>query len=204
MKGGAGRSTLSTNLAGELAKAGKTVLIDCDMPQGTSASWYAIRRSAMPTGNLLADTAASHQDLVRKVDLHQDADYLVLDCPPRIAEMSRAALLLADLALVPVGASVAEVWATSDVVELIEQANRVKPVEVRMVWTRYRAQTKLARELSAMAGEALGLKAMKAALGLRVAYPEALGEGKTVMELYDAAAKAELTELVAELQSIVR
>ncbi|MCB1997034.1 MAG: ParA family protein, partial [Rhodoferax sp.] len=41
VKGGAGRSTVATNLAGELAKIGRTVLIDCDMPQGTSASWYA-------------------------------------------------------------------------------------------------------------------------------------------------------------------
>ena len=43
VKGGAGRSTVSTNLAGELSKLGKTVLIDCDMPQGTSASWYSVR-----------------------------------------------------------------------------------------------------------------------------------------------------------------
>lgn len=44
LKGGAGRSTVSTNLAGELSKSGKTVLIDCDMPQGTSASWFAVRQ----------------------------------------------------------------------------------------------------------------------------------------------------------------
>jgi len=31
VKGGAGRSTVSTNLAGELSKLGKTVLIDCDI-----------------------------------------------------------------------------------------------------------------------------------------------------------------------------
>ena len=36
--GGAGRSTVSTNLAEELSKQAKTMLIDCDMPQGTSAS----------------------------------------------------------------------------------------------------------------------------------------------------------------------
>ena len=38
--------------------------------------------------------------------------------------MTRAALVLADLCLVPVGASVAEIWATSDVLELVEQAKR--------------------------------------------------------------------------------
>jgi len=32
VKGGAGRSTVSTNLAGELSKIGKTMPIDCAMP----------------------------------------------------------------------------------------------------------------------------------------------------------------------------
>jgi len=53
VKGGAGRSTVSTNLAGELSKLGKTVLIDCDMPQGTSASWYAISNLIRHWGGML-------------------------------------------------------------------------------------------------------------------------------------------------------
>ncbi len=44
VKGGARRSIVSTNLAGELSKSAQTVLIDCDMPQGTSTSWFAVRQ----------------------------------------------------------------------------------------------------------------------------------------------------------------
>ena len=132
MKGGAGRSTLSTNLAGELSKVGKTVLIDGDMPQGTSASWFTVRQEATATNDLVSklktDTATTHKELLSKVEQHQDADFIILDCPPRIAEMTRAALVLSDLCLVPVGASVAEIWATSDVLELVEQAKKVRPV----------------------------------------------------------------------------
>lgn len=109
MKGGAGRSTLSTNLAGELSKVGKTVLIDGDMPQGTSASWFTVRQEATATNDLVSklktDTATTHKELLSKVEQHQDADFIILDCPPRIAEMTRAALVLSDLCLVPVGAS---------------------------------------------------------------------------------------------------
>lgn len=207
VKGGAGRSTLSTNLAGELSKVGKTVLIDGDMPQGTSASWFAVRQEATTTGataNLKTDTATTHKELMSKVERHQDADFIILDCPPRIAEMTRAALVLADLCLVPVGASVAEIWATSDVLELVEQAKKVRPVDVRMIWTRHRPHTKLAKELTAMATQELGLPILKTALALRVAYMEALGAGLTVAELPDANAKAELRELVAEVREIVR
>ena len=87
VKGGAGRSTVSTNLAGELSKMGKTVLIDCDMPQGTSASWFSVREQAGKAGNLIADTATNHRELVAKVEQYQDADFIVLDGPPRIAEL---------------------------------------------------------------------------------------------------------------------
>ena len=114
VKGGAGRSTVSTNLAGELSKQGKTVLIDCDMPQGTAASWFAVRQQAGKAGNLIADTVTNHRELVAKVEQYQDADFIVLDGPPRIAELTKAILILADLCLIPVGASAAEIWATSD------------------------------------------------------------------------------------------
>ena len=50
---------MSTNLAAELSKQGKTVLIDCDMPKGTSASWYAVRDQAGKAGTLIADTATT-------------------------------------------------------------------------------------------------------------------------------------------------
>ncbi len=82
------------------------------------------------------------------MEQYQDADFIVLDGPPRIAELTRAIPVLADLCLIPVGASTAEIWATSDLLALVEEAKRVKPVNARMVWTRYRQHTRLAQELS--------------------------------------------------------
>lgn len=209
VKGGAGRSTVSTNLAGELAKLGKTVLIDCDMPQGTSASWFAVRQQAetrqsqLFSENLIADTATNHRELVAKVEQHADADYIVLDGPPRGAELTKAILVLADLCLAPVGASAAEIWATGDLLELVKQANQIKPVLARMVWTRYRANTRLAQELSALAGDTLGLTPLSTSLALRVAYTEALGRGLTVAELADASAKAEIKALTNEIENLL-
>ena len=204
VKGGAGRSTVSTNLAGELSKVGRTVLIDCDMPQGTAASWFAVREQAGKAINLEADTATNHRELVAKVEQHQAADFIVLDGPPRIAELTRAILVLADLCLVPVGASRAEIWATSDLLALIEEAKKVKLVNARMVWTRYRPQTRLDQELTEMAKKELGLSALGTSLGMRVAYMEALGEGLTVAELSDPSARVEVTFLVNECQKLIK
>ena len=204
VKGGAGRSTVSTNLAGELSKLGKTVLIDCDMPQGTSASWFSVREQAGKAGNLIADTATNHRELVAKVEQYQDADFIVLDGPPRIAELTRAILVLADLCLIPVGASAAEIWATSDLLALIEEAKQVKPVNARMIWTRYRPNTKLAQELSELATKELGLAALTTTLGMRVTYMQALGEGLTVAELADQSAKVEARSLVEEVKKLLK
>jgi chromosome partitioning protein len=204
VKGGAGRSTVSTNLAGELSKLGKTVLVDCDMPQGTSASWYAVRHQAGKAGALIADTATSYRELVSKVEQYADADYIVLDGPPRIAELTRATLVLADICLIPVGASTAEIWATGDILTLIEEASKVRPVNARMVWTRYRPHTKLAQGLTELAKKELGLKALGTSLGMRVSYMEALGEGLTVAELADPSAKAEVKLLVNEVKQLLK
>lgn len=208
VKGGTGRSTVSTNLAGELAKKGKTVLIDCDQPQATSTSWYAVRSQQGLTqdllGGLQADTASSHQELVAKVEQHAKADYIVLDGPPRLAELTRAILILADANIVPVGASTAEIWATSDLVELVKEAKAIRPIVARMLWTRYRANTKLAQELAELASKELGLAAMETVLGMRVAYMVALGEGLTVAETTDRTAKAECISLVEETLKLTK
>lgn len=120
------------------------------------------------------------------------------------AELTRAILVLADLCLIPVGASAAEIWATSDLLALIEEAKQVKPVNARMVWTRYRGHTRLAQELSELATKELGLDALSTTLGMRVAYMEALGGGLTVGELSEPSAKAEVKSLIDEIQKLLR
>ncbi|NYT79863.1 ParA family protein [Alcaligenaceae bacterium] len=206
VKGGTGRSTIATNLAGELSKHGSTVLIDCDMPQGTSASWFVVREESKRNlfGSLKVDTAINHRELVIKVEQYADTDYIVLDGPPRIAEMTRAALVLADLCLVPVGASKAEIWATSDILELIKEARQVKPINARMLWTRHRPHTKLAQELTELATKELGLTALKSTLGMRVAYMEALGDGLTGAEMPDPHARTEIENLINEAKVLLK
>jgi len=201
LKGGVGRSTIATNLAGELSRANNVALLDCDMPQGTSASWAAIRYQVKPNQKLSTDTVSSHPELVDKVEaLQGKTDFIILDSPPRIATMARALLMLADLTIIPVGVSAAEVWACSDVMELLKEAREIREVEAYLLWSRYRSYTRLAQELHTDAEKELGLPAMKTTLGYRTAYAEALGRGLTVGELKDPSARRELVSLVVEVK----
>ena len=201
VKGGTGRSTIATNLAGELARKGKVLLIDCDMPQGTSASWVAMRK----IGDVTPAIAESHTALVQVIEAHLSMhDFIVLDGPPRIAAMTRAIMLLSDLTLIPIGASAAEVWATSDIVPIVEDARTIRPdLNTKLVWNRYRGYTRSAKEISRAAGRELGLTALKTKISYRVAYSDALAAGRTVAETTDKIAKSEIQALTREVTRLL-
>ena len=102
VKGGVGRSTVSTNLAATLSKKHTTTLIDCDLPQGTASSWFALRSANNSLDNLAFAAAEEHNEMIEQVQ-SCNTDYIVLDAPPRIAEVTRAMLMLCDLITIPVG-----------------------------------------------------------------------------------------------------
>ncbi|RNC66038.1 MAG: ParA family protein [Desulfuromonadales bacterium] len=206
VKGGVGRSTIATNLAAILSLKKPTALIDCDLPQGTSASWYAVRQTEVPQKNLTLATARNHRELVSLAgELVRDHRYLIIDGPPRIAEMTRAILVMSTLCLVPLGASAAEIWSTADLLGTIEEARRLAHhVDARIVWNRFRGQTREAQELSEAARQELGLRELTARLGYRVAYSEALARGLSVDEWLDRTAHAEMRALADEVKQILK
>ena len=206
VKGGVGRSTIATNLAAVFSEKAPTALIDCDLPQGTSASWYAVRKSELPPTNLTLATVRDYRELVAKAkELSGDHRYLIIDAPPRIAEMTRAIIVMSTLCLVPLGASAAEIWSTADLVETINAAREYRAdIDVRIVWNRFRANTREAVELSEAARKELGLRELATRLGYRVAYSEALARGLAVSEWLDKTAHAEVAELASEVKGILK
>lgn len=202
VKGGAGRSTLATNLAAALSAEAPTALIDADVPQGTSASWGALREQAGRQGRLTVTGVADHRALVSKArELVANHEYVIIDGPPRLAEVTRVILVMSRLCLVPLGASAAEIWATSDLVKTIAEArNRRLDINACIVWNRFREYTRSARELSEVAEDELGLPALHSKLGYRVAYAEAMARGLSVAEWPDRQAQAEFAALVSEIR----
>lgn len=201
VKGGAGRSTIATNLTGMMASHKRVALIDCDIPQASAASWASIRQ-----GNITTATAADHVQLIAEIErLKGEHDLIVIDAPPRIAEITKIILMLSDLCLIPLGASAVEIWATADLLKTIEAAREIKSdIDTRIIWNRFRASTKSAQELSQAANDVLGIKELKTKLGYRVAYSEAMARGMTVLEWTDRTARDEMLALGKELEKILK
>lgn len=207
VKGGVGRSTIATNLAAIFSVKRPTALIDCDLPQGTSASWFAVRKATRPTpGNLTLATAHDYRELVvRARELAADHDYLIIDAPPRIAEMTRAIVIMSTLSLVPLGASAAEIWSTADLLPTIAAARQHRPdIDARIVWNRFRGYTREALDISDAARKELGLGELMTRLGYRVAYSEALARGLAAHEWQDRTAHGEIQTLAAEVMGILK
>lgn len=205
-KGGAGKSTLAIALATELHRLGySTLLVDAD-PQGTASTWGDVAAElaedvpdyTYPT--VVAMGSNLHKQLPA---LASNYDFTVIDCPGRIDERQRAALAIADLALVPVTPDTSDVWALSESLELINQAQVFRPeLAAFLVLNKLRASTAeahSAREIFAPAG----LPILDAELGYRVAFGRFAHEGVGVVE-FEPGGKAaeEIKALTREVLTI--
>ena len=195
-KGGAGKTTLAIHLADTLARRGRRVLlVDAD-EQATASKWAALRAdSAFPVVGLPRPTL--HTELP---SIAADYEDVVLDAPPRIHSVARSVVLAADVIVVPVQPSPADVWATTETLELIAEGrafnSRLRPM---MAITRRIARSALARDVRG-ALSSLDVPVLRADLGQRVVFAEALASGRTVADVApNSPAARELEALVDEI-----
>ncbi|EXF45896.1 cobyrinic acid a,c-diamide synthase [Pseudomonas sp. BAY1663] len=126
-KGGVGKTTLATHIAGELAMRGQSVvLLDAD-PQGSSLDWTQ-RRSQQGLPRLFSAVGLARETLHQEApELARRADHVIIDGPPRIAALARSALLAAERVLIPVQPSPYDLWASAEMVALIREAQVFRP-----------------------------------------------------------------------------
>ena len=107
-KGGTGKSTLSIAAALALAQAGRRVLLlDADY-QGTSSEWG--NRFALRFG---LEARSQVQPIVH-TEVQRFAgqfDWVVVDGPPSLSEMTESILRASDVVIIPVRPALPDVWA---------------------------------------------------------------------------------------------
>jgi len=202
-KGGVGKTTLTMAVAGTLSEWGQRVLVvDADL-QGTASRWWA---DAVP--DLLAMRVVSLGDagerLHEKVRPHIPGhDWIFIDCPPSVeSRAAQSALLIADLVVIPVIPSPADLWATQYMRRLVQEASKVNPDLRAVLVANMLPHTNLGKEALAALAD-LDLPVATSTLGLRTAYREAAIEGVPVQRLGSRARDA-INEIEALTNEIVR
>ena len=123
---------------------------------------------------------------------------MIIDTPPKIDSDLRPALRTASLVLVPVASSHVDLWATEGVLDLARREKRAAVI----VLNRVRANTRLGAEVEAAAGE-LGAELADGRLANRVAYAEALGQGRGVADGPAGPARDEIMALADEVLAML-
>ena len=141
-KGGVGKSTLSTNLAGKLAHAGHAVMLgDVDRQQSARA-WLAIRPDHLPK---IASWDVDQDDVVRPP---KGTTHVVLDTPAGLhGKRLDMAMKVADKVLVPLQPSLFDIQATHAFVAELLAHKRSDKVSVALVGMRTKEGTISADQL---------------------------------------------------------
>lgn len=205
-KGGAGKSTLTMQLAGGLARRSlRVAVVDLD-PQETALRWSHAAPEDKPFPARVTSLEGAPGDLhdfLKKAG--RERDLVLLDCPPSIEHaVTLAALREADLALVPVVPSPADLWSTKGVERLILQVQAARPqLRAALVPNRV-ARTNLAWDVLDVMRD-FSLPVLGAALSQRIAFAQSAVIGGTVHQMGRSGAEAarEVDRLVVEVLKLI-
>ena len=144
-KGGSGKTTLATNLAGYLAKQNQRVVMwDLDQ-QKSSLNWLALRSPKLPAITRLGlERSETSQRVMEK------NDWLILDSPAGIRGKNLShALKLAHKIIVPVQPSVFDMVATRDFIDrlMVEKTIKKRKAFIGIVGMRVDPRTRAASTL---------------------------------------------------------
>ena len=115
-KGGSGKTTIATHLARAIQLKGFSVLLVDSDPQGSSRDWAAVNpENPVPVVGI--DRPTIERDLKRIAD----KDYVIIDGAPQAADLAISAIKASDIIIIPVQPSPYDIWATSDLVDLVKQ-----------------------------------------------------------------------------------
>lgn len=189
-KGGVGKSTLAAHLAVAFAQQGySTMLFDTD-PQGTCTHWHAQRKK-----DDIGLVATSGWRLTRDLSMARETnDVIIIDTPPHAEMDIKVSVRAADLVLVPMQPSPADVWAVKQTFRTISSESRQCLAVLNRVVHRANITEETKQKL-----QQYEIPVAEQELGNRVLFAASMESGLTVLDGFANPSQIEITNLVRQL-----
>lgn len=204
LKGGSGKTTISVNIAVELARRNKkVVLIDADPNNQNAVKWSGMRPENLP---LVTTVSITDPNALRKnlPDLKSRYDFVLIDGTPALAVLTGTIMLCSDLTILPLRSSTWDVWAFDEkFIPKLEDARALRPdLDCRILRNAVDKRKTISKDVMEVI-EDYDIPIMDSSVGDRTIFEKSPMEGKGVCECKDLDAIYEITELVNECENIL-
>lgn len=177
-KGGSGKTTIATHLARAFQLFNSSVLLIDSDPQGSARDWAAVRDDQP-----LTVVGIDRPTIVRDLKNIGHKDFIIIDGAPQASDLAVSAIKASDIVLIPVQPSPYDIWATSELVDLVKQRIEVTDGKMKasFIVSRVIKGTKIGNEVTDTLSE-YGLPVLESKITQRVVYPSTAAIGKTVLD----------------------
>lgn len=174
-KGGVGKTTTTLNLGAALLEVGKSVLF-VDLDAQRDLSIYA---PSLPDCEFLSPAPSELASAIGSVKV----DFVLIDCPPALVQESAAALLVSDLALVPLQAQYAAARGLARILEAAQEARARgnARLDLRILLTLFDSRKGHCHEIEAQTRAAFGKSVFETVARDLAVFPDAAAAHQSVL-----------------------
>lgn len=202
-KGGVGKSTVISNLARAFQKEDKAnVLIADSDVLGTLRDWKEASSDETLPMVVGLDRPALYKDIAK---IAPSFDFIIIDGAAKLQEMLACSVKTADMVVIPVQPSLADVWGCRSLISLIKARQEVtegKPKAVFLI-NKHIKNTKMSQEIISVLKK-FEFPLLEARVTQRVIYAEVLSGGTTVLDIEpNGEAALEVKNILKELKGYI-
>lgn len=201
-KGGAGKTTLATNITIALANMGKSVLLVDGDEQRTAMTFTELRTELLGHPGYTATSLYGISIRQQVKQFVTKYDEVVIDVGGRETNSLRAALTIADWVLIPVQPRSYDLWALDQMMLLVEEAHTPnEKLQALVVLNQADPAGRDNDDTAELITSTSGLTLLKGVIGRRKVFPNSGSAGRSVIEHLPRDQKAidELNQLVQSI-----